>query len=164
MITIDFTVTPYIIYIPQSYMTYTGDNVAGNPVYDLDMNSVHQDLRTLEASEEYVWCPQTHIHVPESDIDGDIFARQVLFQAPYLVELEAFAGVVNARGANHNMQSFLINTGAPAFNSNNSFGLIRARTDELQAAIDPHGKLRRQMILKRGAKFNTEVITPEEED
>jgi hypothetical protein len=121
-ITIDFSAVPYVIYIPQSYMTFTGTNQAGNPVYDLDMEQVHLDLRGIEASEEYMWCPLTHTHTPEKTIDGVTWVRFVEFQAPYLVELEAFAGVVNARNANHNMQTFLLNTGQPAFNANNSLG------------------------------------------
>lgn len=140
---------------------YQADMVLIAPnVYQFDIDTFRLELRALEAGEAGITYPPTHFHNTEITISGTTFVRSVGILSPYTVTISpAGAYQVSCKGANHNVQDVLNNLTGPTFLPNNSAGLVNnASPQDIDAVVDPSGKLKRQLVLQKGPDFNEEVL------
>ncbi|MCP4470528.1 MAG: hypothetical protein GY815_07560 [Gammaproteobacteria bacterium] len=91
-------------------------------IRSLDLNTVHNALRTGEADEAGTIYPRTHDHNTEVTLGGVTYARQVEFLAPYTITLEDGAYACDLTGANNNLVD-RINLNQVQVRTNNSAGL-----------------------------------------
>ena len=135
MITIDWTT--YIITVPQSYLT-----LITGALYELDTNQFHLDLRTLEATEEWMPYPETHDHQTEYTVAGTTFARKVEILAPYSVQFEdtGAAYSVKLAGSNNNIfdqdNGILVPTSLVTVIGQNSAGLVNPGVNTIIPQLD----------------------------
>lgn len=72
-------------------------------IYELDLDVLHNTLRTLEANEESTIYPRTHDHNTVVTIGGLVLARVVVILDPYTLTFEDGVYAVQFVGANTNL-------------------------------------------------------------
>ena len=93
------TVNPatYVIYIPQDFLTPSGD------LYQLDVNEFRLALKDIEDHPDFIPMPATHRHATQVVLSGVTYARSFEILYPYTVEFEDGNYTVRCTGANHNI-------------------------------------------------------------
>lgn len=97
------------ITVPQSYMTF----VSGI-VYELDVNQLRLDLKSLEDDEAGMVFPTTHLHNTEVTLSGVTYARVFQIINDYVIDFVDDVGptefyLIKCTGANHNIADALAN-------------------------------------------------------
>lgn len=108
-----------VIYIPQSDLTFISANV-----YELDVNWLRLQLKSLEDSPEGMSFPDTHKHNTEVVLSGVVYARIVEIINGYTITFEDTMShyTIRCSGANHNIADVL-NPGMNNLIIGNSAGL-----------------------------------------
>lgn len=131
----------------------------GGGVYELDVEALRLELHALQGSEDGSPFEEIFFHNTEVTISGTTFARTFGIINGYTMTISpAGAYQVSCTGANHNLQDVYNNLTGPTFLPNNSAGLVNnLSASDIDAVIDPDGKLKRRLVLQRGPDFNKEV-------
>lgn len=108
-----------VITVPKSYLT-----LVSGVLYEMDIDQFRLDLKALEATEEGMFFPLTHVHNTYVDIGGVVLAQVVLLTNGYTVTFEDDQYAVRLVGANSNIGD-LVNINQVSIRSNNSAGLVQ---------------------------------------
>jgi len=125
MVTIDYGNTN-VISVPQSFLT-----LVSGTLYELDTDSFRSELKSLEAGEEGIVFPDTHIHNTEVTVAGTTFARTIEIISPYSVTFENGSYTVRLEGSNNNIfdvENGILNQNTVQVIAQNSAGLITVST------------------------------------
>jgi hypothetical protein len=143
-----------IIFIPKSFNTPTS-----NPnIFELDINAFWLALKEIEASPEGIIFPDTHKREAATVISGVNFAPKILIINSYRIEFENGFYGVSATGANNNILDVRV-FNSVSYAPNNSTGLtVPISLEDIDSTIDPDGKLKKRLVLQKGADFDIEVI------
>lgn len=107
-------------------------------IRQLDVNLLHQDLRSIHGSEQGAPYPRTHNHKGETILSGIKYARIVEIIAPYTLEFEDGQYGVRAVGANHNILDVKV-ANQVSLLVQNSAGLIN--NEQTQDFVNASGSL-----------------------
>lgn len=107
-----------VISVPQADLTSLGGGV-----YELDLETFRLALRALEATDDGMFFPPTHVHNPPVDIGGTTLAQVVLLINGYTVTFEDDQYAVNIVGGNSNVAPN-VNVNQVSVRPGNSAGLI----------------------------------------
>lgn len=109
-----------VISVPKADLSLVS---AGPPeIRSLDTDQFRKDLNALQAGENGMPEPTTHIHTAPVTLGGVTFARQVEIVNGYTVTFEDGAYAVNLSGSNNNI-SDVVNLNSVSIRSSNSAGL-----------------------------------------
>lgn len=109
-----------VISVPQADLAL----ISGS-LYELDLDVFRLALKALEASEEGMAWPDTHLHNTEVVLGGVTYARTVEIINGYTVTFEDGQYAVRLSGANSNVED-VTNVNQVSIRSQNSAGLISA--------------------------------------
>jgi len=117
-ISIDWTT--FEIYIPQSYLTSLGGTA-----YQLNIETLRNDLKNIEDSDEGMPFSGTHNRNAPSTLSGVTYAQTFEVIAPYTITFENTGTpyVVSCVGANHNLADVTNFDGGMSLIIGNSAGL-----------------------------------------
>ena len=107
-----------VIFVPQADLT-----PLGGTDYALDTNAFRLALNALQADEQGITHPTTHIHIQPRTLGGITYARFVEIINGYTVTFENGSYSVNLIGSNNNIQD-VTNLNSVSVRSNNSAGLV----------------------------------------
>lgn len=110
----------YVITVPQADLTPLDGGI-----YELDMDWFKAQLKSIEASEDGIDQPDTHVHATQVVLSGVTYARFIIVTAPYSIEFEDGQYAVKPVGANHNIQDVKV-LNQVSLLTQNSAGLIVA--------------------------------------
>lgn len=155
MISVDWTTR--IITVPQAYLTPTADPNQ----FQLDVDQFRLDLKALEASEAGIAHVDAHVHNTAIVISGVVYARSVQIINDYRLTFEDGQYVVVALNANHNIAD-VKNPNQVSLVTNNSAGLTQVYSlSQLDSTIDPDGRLKRKIVLRRTAADGDLWVEPD---
>lgn len=145
-----------IIYVPQDYLTPLSGSL-----YSLNVDDFRKELKLIEESDEGIVFEDTHEHITEVILSGIAYARFVRIINDFTVEFENGSYGVVATGANHNLLDVKVFNQVSLLTQNSS-GLINNASPaeiaiELDAVLDPQGKLKRPLVLKKITGYSIEV-------
>jgi hypothetical protein len=111
-----------VINIPKADTTLVD---SGPPeIRSLDLNAFRLTLKGLEAGEEGQVFLDTHEHLTEQTLQGDVYARMIIFINNYTVQFEDGQYTVRPYGANSNISDVKVQNQV-SIDTRNSGGLIR---------------------------------------
>jgi len=123
MITIDYSVFPYIINIPKSYTQFVStDPVTGLETRQMNLTQFAQDLGDLQDDPEGAWAVTAYEYTAPVSVGGVQLAPVVVITSAYVVQFEDLQYAVNLTGANTNIQDVTI-VNQVSIRPNNSAGL-----------------------------------------
>jgi lipoprotein signal peptidase len=123
--TISINQVTKVVTIEQSDMTQT--QTVPFIQYELDLDELHNTLRTLEANEDNTIYSRTHDHNTVVTISGTVLARVLIFLDPYTYTFE-YTGTpyaIKFAGANSNLLDKCNLNAGISFRESNSAGLIQ---------------------------------------
>lgn len=138
----------------KTFTVYQADMTdLGGGVYQLDVEALRGELHALQASAVGMAFEDVFFHNTEVVISGTTFVRTLGIINGYTMTISPAGGyVVSCTGANHNLQDVYNNLTGPTFLPNLSAGLISApapTTAEIDAVVDPTGKLKKTLVLAK---------------
>lgn len=98
-ISIDHTTSPRTIFVPQADLTFISANL-----YSLDMETFHNDVRTLQTLEANCIYPNTHNHTREGTLGAVTYPRRIEITTEYQVEFEDGQYRVRLLGGDNNVE------------------------------------------------------------
>lgn len=130
----------------------------GGDVYQLDVEALRAELHALQwAGRDGITFEDIFFHNTEVTISGTTFVRVLGIINGYTFAMSPVGAYqVSCTGANHNLQDVYNNLTGPTFLPNNSAGLIVGggggtppTPAEIDAVVDPDGKLKKTLILSK---------------
>jgi len=109
-----------VISVEQSDLT-----LVSGAFYEYDLETFRDDLKTLEASEDGIVFPDTHVHNTEVTLGTTTFARIIEIVNGYTITFEDGVYVIDLINANSNIVENT-NLNSVSLRANNSAGLIVA--------------------------------------
>lgn len=119
-----------IITVPQSYLSSLGGGI-----YELDTETMHDDLRAFEDDVEGIVHSFTHNHYAPLTVGGVTLSRVVELTNGYTVTFEDGQYAVNLVGSNNNI-SDQANVNQVSIRAGNSAGLIQVTSGSGVIASD----------------------------
>jgi len=109
MITIDYSVTPYIINVPRLYTQFVAtDPQTGLEVRQMNLTQFAQDIGDLQDNVEGAWAPTAYEYTAPVSVGGVQLAPVVVITEFYVVQFEDLQYAVNLVGANTNVQDQVV--------------------------------------------------------
>ena len=140
-ISIDHTTSPRTIFIPQADLTFIS---AG--LYSLDIETFHNDVRTLQTLEVNDIYPNTHNHTQEGTLGAVTYPRRVQITTEYQVEFEDGQYRVRLLAGDNNIEDVQVlnQVSVSTFNSAGNTvttvgsGVTQQDKDDIEAQIFGH--------------------------
>jgi len=134
-----------IIQVPKADLTPTADP----NIFDFDLTQFWRDLRALEWSVDGMAFQQIVANDPPRTYAGIVYPRGLNILTPWRVEFEDGSYAVNCLGSNNNLLDKRI-WNSVSLQPNNA-AARQASLADLDAVIDPDGKLKQKAVFVRPA-------------
>lgn len=119
----------YVITIPKADTTFVGTNAAtGYEIRSYDEYALMRELADYLDSEAGIGLPVAFTHATQVTISGIVYARSLLFLAPYTITFETGAYQVKLNGGTNNNMLDVLNPNNMSVIAANSAGLQTVAT------------------------------------
>lgn len=127
--TISVNPATYVVTIPKADTTFVSTNAAtGYEIRSYDEYSLMRQLADYLDSEAGIGLPNAFTHATQVTISGIVYARSLLFLAPYTITFESGAYQVKLNGGTNNNMLDVLNPNNVSVIAANSAGLQNVST------------------------------------